>query len=185
MRITGGEAKGNRLKGPETSSVRPTTDLARKAIFSILENTRSCAWKQMLDLYAGSGALGIEALSRGAEWVDFVDQKPQCCRLIKHNLEKTGFQESSCVYCCNVKKIFTSLRKSYDIVFLDPPYIDKFLPELLALLANSNLIATNSVVVACHATRFPLGPVYNELNRIKERTYGDTAISIYQKEDKL
>ena len=81
-------AKGHRLKAPKRIATRPATDLVKGAIFSILENSVE-NWEQVLDIFSGSGQLGIEALSRGAGWVDFVDHSPQCCAIIKENLEKT------------------------------------------------------------------------------------------------
>ena len=88
MRVIAGKAKGHRLKVPKGTITRPATDLVRGAIFSILENTTD-NWERVLDLFSGSGALGIEALSRGAGWVDFVERKARCCAIIRENLAKT------------------------------------------------------------------------------------------------
>ena len=88
VRVITGKAKGHRLKVLKGTVTRPATDLVRGAIFSILE-TAASDWAQVLDLFAGSGALGIEALSRGAGWVDFVEREPRCCGIIRQNLEKT------------------------------------------------------------------------------------------------
>ena len=88
MRVIAGKAKGHRLKVPTGTITRPATDLVRGAIFSILETTTD-DWELVLDLFSGSGALGIEALSRGAGWVDFVERERRCCAIIKENLEKT------------------------------------------------------------------------------------------------
>ena len=181
MRITGGIVKGHRLKVPKGSLVRPTTDIVRKALFSILETTAS-DWSQVLDLYAGSGALGIEALSRGADWSDFVDQEPKCCAIIKDNLIKTGLMEKAHVYCCSVTKALTFLNTKYNIIFMDPPYSDPKVGNLLQQLAISNLVGTGSLVAVCHSHRLPLKNSYDSLQLIKERHYGDTGISIYQKE---
>ena len=98
MRVITGRAKGHLLAVPKGVYVRPATDLVRGAIFSILENTAS-EWSRVLDLYAGSGALGIEALSRGAGWVDFVDYERRCCGIIKQNLEKTKLGANAHIYC--------------------------------------------------------------------------------------
>ncbi len=180
MRITGGIAKGHRLKVPKGGLVRPTTDIVRKALFSILETTTS-HWSRTLDLYSGSGALGIEALSRGADWSDFVDQEPKCCAIIKDNLIKTGFIEKAHVYCCSVNKALTFLNTKYDIIFIDPPYSDTGTDNLLQQLATSNLIGINSLIAVCHSHRLSLKNNYDSLKLIKERRYGDTCISIYKK----
>ncbi len=179
MRVTGGEAKGTQLKVLPGHSIRPTTSVVRGAIFSLLESTAE-GWCRVLDLYAGSGALGVEALSRKAEWVDFVDHRRKCCDIIKYNLEKTGGLHKAHIYCCSVNKAISFLSNNYDIVFIDPPYSDST-NDLLVNLANSELVGGSSTIVVCHANRFPLNPNYDGLCLAKQRRYGDTFISIYQK----
>ena len=182
MRVTGGQVKGAELKILPGRSIRPTTNVARQAIFSILENSAK-GWERALDLYAGSGALGIEALSRKTEWVDFVDNRKRCCDIIKHNLEKMGVLHKAHVYCCSVKRAITFLSDSYDIIFLDPPYSDSSMNDLLARLSKSKQVGENSTIVICHANRFPLSTDYDGLHLVKERHYGETFISTYQKEN--
>lgn len=181
MRVSAGKLKGSGLKVPKGNLTRPTTDLVRQAIFSILENAAT-SWYRALDLYAGSGALGIEALSRKAEWVDFVDQSKKCCDVIKHNLEKTGLLHKAHIYCCSVNKAIAFLSDNYDLVLMDPPYSDPSVGDVLTTLARSKLVKQDSIVVVCHANRFPLNPMYDGLCLIKQRHYGDTFISIYQEE---
>jgi len=181
MRVSGGKVKGTRLKTLSKRSVRPTTSVVRQAIFSLLEN-RTTEWHHVLDLYAGSGALGIEALSRGAEWVDFVDYKKGCCDLIRTNLEKIGGLDWAHIYCCNVSKALNFLNRSYDIIFIDPPYSNSTTNNLLVNLAKSKLLGGNSTIVLCHGNRFPLNSDYDHLHLIEQRRYGDTFIFIYQKE---
>ena len=181
MRVSGGNVKGARLRTLSKRSVRPTTSVARQAIFSLLAN-RTTKWHYVLDLYAGSGALGIEALSRGAEWVDFVDYKKSCCNLIRSNLERIRGLERAHIYCCSVNKALNLLNKSYDVIFIDPPYSNSTTSNLLANLARSRLLGGNSIIVLCHANRFPLNSDYDDLHLIEQRRYGDTFISIYQKE---
>ena len=168
---------------PPSQVVRPTTDKVREAIFSILASL-SGDWSRGLDLYAGSGALGIEALSRDAEWVDFVEQEPRCCATIKQNLEKVGFKQNAHVYCCKVAKALTFLKDKYDIIFMDPPYADTSTGNTVIQLANSGLMKDNTLIVVSHASRSPLQPSYDGLSLVKEKRYGDTGISIYQKETK-
>jgi len=181
MQITGGKAKGARLKSLPRRSIRPTTSTARQAIFSLLDNS-TASWGRVLDLYAGSGALGIEALSRGVEWVDFVDYRKSCCDVVRANLEKIGELDRAHVYCCNVNKAVGFLDASYDIIFVDPPYSDPSASDLLTNLANSKLVKKDSVVVLSHANRLPLRSDYDGLHLVKQRRYGDTFIFIYQKE---
>lgn len=181
MRISGGKVKGTRLKTLPKRSVRPTTNVVRQAIFSLLDN-RTYNWQHVLDLYAGSGTLGIEALSRGAGWVDFVDYRKNCCDLIRTNLERIGKLESAHVYCCNVSKAITFLDKSYDIIFVDPPYANPGTNNLLENLAGLKLLEEHCTIVVSHANRFPLCTDYGTLHLIEQRRYGDTFIFIYQKE---
>jgi 16S rRNA G966 N2-methylase RsmD len=113
-------AKGSHLKMPK-GPTRPATDLVKGAIFSILENMTE-DWDTVLDLFSGSGGLGIEALSRGAGWVDFIDREPKVCVTIRENLEKTKLAEFSHVYCAGVSKAISFLDKEYSIILCDPPY---------------------------------------------------------------
>ena len=182
MRVIAGKAKGHRLKAPKRTATRPATDLVRGAIFSILETTTD-DWEQVLDLFSGSGALGIEALSRGAGWVDFVEHDPLCCGIIKQNLEKTKFRTQAHVYCCNVVKALSFLDKEYSIILMDPPYSNSSIGNLVTQLATSKLVGKNSIVVVTHSPHLPLKSTYPPLNLIKEHRHGDSCIAIYQKED--
>ena len=179
MRVIAGKAKGHQLKVPKGTVVRPATDLVRGAIFSILETTSD--WSQVLDLFAGSGALGIEALSRGAGWVDFVEREPRCCAIIKQNLEKTKLAAQAHIYCCSVAKAISFLDKEYNIILMDPPYSDSSIGNLITQLATSKLVGTDSTVVVTHSPHLPLSSTYGALNLIKERRHGDSCIAIYQK----
>ena len=181
MRVIAGKAKGHRLKVARGTITRPATDLVRGAIFSILE-TATGDWSQVLDLFAGSGALGIEALSRGAGWVDFVEREPRCCDIIRQNLEKTRLAAQAHVYCCSVAKALSFLNKEYSIILMDPPYSNLSIGSLVTQLATSKLVGTNSVVVVTHSPHLPLNSTYATLSLIKERRHGDSCIAIYQKE---
>ena len=181
MRIIAGKAKGHRLKFPKGTTTRPATDLVRGAIFSILENITS-DWAQVLDLFSGSGALGIEAISRGADWVDFVESEPRCCGIIKENLEKTKLAAQAHIYCCSAAKAISFLDKEYNIILMDPPYSNPSIGKLITQLATSRLVGTSTTVVVTHSPRLPLNLTYATLNLIKENRHGDSCISIYKKE---
>lgn len=183
MRVIAGKAKGHQLKVPKGVYVRPATDLVRGAIFSILE-TATADWAFVLDCFAGSGALGIEALSRGAGWVDFVEQEPRCCDIIRQNLEKTKLVAHSHVYCCSIVKALTFLDKEYRIILMDPPYSDSSIGSLINQLAGSELVGAETVVVVTHSSHFSLNSSYGILNLIKERRHGDSLIAFYKKEGK-
>ena len=180
MRVIAGKAKGHQLKGPRGTPTRPATDLVKGAIFSILENMAE-DWSQVLDLFSGSGQLGIEALSRGADRVDFVEREPRCCAIIKQNLEKTGFSNQAHVYCCSVAKAFTFLDKEYSIILMDPPYSDSLIGNLIAQLAETSLVGNSSAVVVTHSSLLPFNAAYGALNLVKEHRHGDSCIAVFHK----
>ncbi|MFC1847209.1 16S rRNA (guanine(966)-N(2))-methyltransferase RsmD [Chloroflexota bacterium] len=181
MRVIAGKAKGHRLKVLKGTIVRPATDLVRGAIFSILENTTS-NWEQVLDLFSGSGALGIEALSRGAGWVDIVEREPRCCAIIKENLEKTKLAAQAHIYCCSVTKAISFLDKEYNIILMDPPYSNSSIGNIVTQLATSKLIGANTTLVVTHSPHLTLDSTYAALNLMKEHRHGDSCIALYQKE---
>jgi len=180
LRVITGTAKGHQLKVPRGVHVRPATDLVRGAIFSILENFAS-GWSRVLDLYSGSGALGIEALSRGADWVDFVDRERRCCVMIQQNLEKTRLSARAHVYCCSVARALSFLDKEYGIILMDPPYADLSVGKVVAQLASSKLVGTDTVVVVTHSPRLILEPAYGPLTLSREHRHGDSCIAVYRK----
>ena len=181
MRVITGKAKGHRLKFPKGTGTRPVTDMVRSAIFSMLENMTE-DWSRVLDLFSGSGALGIEALSRGAGWADFVESEPKCCDIIKENLEKTKLSSQARVYCCNVFKALSFLNKEYNIILMDPPYANPSTGEFITKLAESSLAGDKTTVVITHSARIPLNQTYATLKLTKEHRHGDSCISFYRKE---
>ncbi|MBI3931567.1 MAG: 16S rRNA (guanine(966)-N(2))-methyltransferase RsmD [Chloroflexi bacterium] len=181
MRVITGSAKGHQLKVAKGTITRPATDLVKGAIFSIL-GTISHDWEQVLDLFSGSGALGIEALSRGAGWVDFVERAPRCCAIIRQNLEKTKLSGQAHVYCCSVVKALSFLDKEYGIILMDPPYSDSSIGNLVEQLANSKLIGLDTTLVVTHSPHLSLDSTYGALELIKEHRHGDSCIAVYRKE---
>jgi len=182
MRVIAGRAKGHRLKVPKGTTTRPATDLVRGAIFSILENITS-NWEQVLDLFSGSGALGIEALSRGAGWVDFVEREPRCCAIIRQNLEKTKLAAQAHIYCCSVAKALSFLDREYSIILMDPPYSNTSIGSLIEQMATSKLVGRDTTLVVTHSPHLPLNSTYAQLNLVKEHRHGDSCIAVYRKED--
>ena len=180
MRVIAGSAKGQRLKVAKGNITRPATDLVRGAIFSMLE-TSTDDWSRMLDLFSGSGALGIEALSRGAGWVDFVEREPRCCDIIKQNLEKTKLLDQAHIYRCSVAKAISFLDKEYNIILMDPPYSDTSIGRIVTQIATSKLVGPNSTIVVTHSPRRPLDSTYAAFSLVKERRHGDSCIAIYRK----
>ncbi len=178
MRVIAGATRGHHLKSVKGKALRPTSDLVRGAIFSMLESL-NVNWSRVLDLYAGTGALGIEALSRGAKWTDFVEQNPKHCSIIQENLKNTGLSERAHVYCTSVRRAISFLAQKYGIIFMDPPYNDPDAPSTLEMVASSSLVGEGSVLVFEHSRRWPVNTVYGQLKLIKDRRHGDTCISIF------
>jgi len=162
--------------------VRPTTSLTRQAIFSILENSDS-GWEVVLDLFAGTGALGIEALSRGASWAEFIDNNHECCTVIKQNLEKTGLAARARVHCMSANRASEELKRHYDVVFIDPPYDDASTGNLLSALSASSILAPGALLVVSHGDRHPLADAYGAFATWKQRRYGDSHVTIYRREE--
>lgn len=179
MRVIAGKAKGKSIKSPKSVSIRPTSDLIRGAIFSILESM-GVDWSSVLEFYAGTGSMGIEALSRGAGWADLVERNPKCCAAIKENLEQTGFTQQAHVYCLPATKAITILNKRYSIVLMGPPYKELSVIDTIEQLVSSPLVGAGSTIVVEHSYRIPLSPKYGGFQLAKERRHGDTCISVYQ-----
>ena len=160
------------------SGARPTSELVRGAIFNVLgpldgESTR------VLDLYAGSGSLGIEALSRGAGWADFVESHPRQCEAIRLNLTDTGFSQVAHVHCMDVLKALSALTESYSLVLMDPPYALTSLDEVLGDMAEALTLEDGATVVVGHSKRLELKDSYGRLGRSGRYRYGDSAVDFF------
>jgi 16S rRNA (guanine966-N2)-methyltransferase len=184
MRVISGSAKGRPLKGPPGSGTRPMTDMVKEALFNIL-TPFGFEDALVLDLYAGTGALGIEALSRGAAHADFVEQNHAACRNIEGNLESTGLAVGGKVHCRSVAEFITHPPHSgdgiakYDIIFADPPYAAPDIAEIITVVDERGLLAAEGVLVVGHSARLPLEDSYGRLTRIRHRSYGDSDFTIY------
>ena len=179
--MAGGKAKGRRLKGAVIPGVRPTSERARAAIFNVLPPWL-CQDTQVLDLFAGTGSLGIEALSLGAAHADFVEQNRRQCEALRANLEATGFSGQATAHCADVNRILKNLAGPYQLVLLDPPYRMENLGEFLeSLAAAPGLISEEGMVVAGHSRHVSLLPEYGPLRLYSHRRYGDNVVDFFQK----
>ena len=179
MRVIAGVAKGHHLKALRGMRVRPTSDLVRGAIFSMLE-AQLTDWTRVLDLYAGTGALGIEALSRGAGEADFVERDAQCCAVMRENLARTKLSDRARVFCQDVSSALHVLAGPYGVVFMDPPYADPAIGLMVQKVGLSTLVGPRSALVVEHSKRVDLEESIGPLKLLKRRRHGDTMISIYR-----
>jgi 16S rRNA (guanine(966)-N(2))-methyltransferase RsmD len=179
MRVTGGIGRGRRLKVPTGASVRPTSDKVKQALFNILGER--VAGSAFLDLFAGAGGIGIEALSRGAERVVFVDASRDSLDSIKQNLEQTGFGDRAEAVLSKAAAFLDKLSGPYDIVFLDPPYADEMQP-LLEQIAGAGILEPGSIVIAEHFKKQPSPERAGNLTLYRQAKYGDTVLAFYKQE---
>ena len=186
MRIISGKSRGRILRSPGSNSnagIRPTADRVKEALFSILGHRIRGA--RVLDLYAGTGALGLEALSRGADLAVFVDNGVAAIELVNKNVELCGFSESSAIIRRDLTRGLSFLRElspvgGFDLIFLDPPYRLGLVAQFLNGLADFQLLALDGLVVAEEGGEVELAEVYPGLSLADHRHYGDTGIWLYQ-----
>ena len=178
-RITGGKDRGRKLRSAKATGLRPTSERVRGAIFSMI-GRNAVEGMRILDLYAGTGSLGIEALSRGASWADFVEAHAGRCQEMREALRELGFAAHSHVYRARVEKALDVVDGGYDLVLIDPPYDLDPWDVLMDLLNSSQLVTENALVVAEHRHQRQLAETYGRLVRAKSKRYGDTAVSVYK-----
>ena len=178
IRITGGTHRGRRLRSERGAGLRPTSELVRGAIFSIL-GPEAVEGARVLDLYAGTGALAIEALSRGAAWADLVEVNAGRARRIRDSLAQFSLAEIGRVYQARTQRALDTLPSRYDLVFADPPYDMDVWEPLMERLGKGDLVKEKGLVVVEHRHGKALEERYGTLTSVSVRRYGDTAVSIY------
>ncbi len=180
MRVIAGEARGFRLKAPEGMRTRPMADKIKEALFSMLMSLE-VEPERVLDLYAGSGAVGIEALSRSANWADFVEGRADACAVIRDNLKHTKFDSIAAVHQTSVESYLRRrVAEPYDFVIMDPPYADPQIVAILEQVGRSALVAPGTIVVIGHWPRLVLPPALPPLQQLRQRCHGDSCFAIYQ-----
>jgi 16S rRNA (guanine966-N2)-methyltransferase len=179
VRIVGGSLRGRRVRVPDRG-VRPTSERTREAIFDIL-GPRSVQGARVLDLFAGTGALGIEALSRGAERADFVEGNADTARRLTENLRALGLEARGLVHRLDLARaaLPSALRGPWGLVFLDPPYDDDAGPLWVEALARASSIGREGVLVY-ERRKGSAAPQPAALTLATERTYGDTTVAFYR-----
>jgi 16S rRNA (guanine966-N2)-methyltransferase len=181
MRVIGGAAKGRRLSTLQTLALRPTPDRVRQALFNILGTRVEAA--AVLDLFAGTGAIGLEALSRGAHEVIWVERHDAACRLIEKNLRLCALHQHASVRRADVLQALPALKaaaRRFDLIFLDPPYQSSLVEETLLTLGDGALLTSDGLVVAEHFFKRTLQEHYGQLKRVRVARFGDVALSFYR-----
>ena len=181
MRVISGIAKGVNLKTPDGLATRPTTDRVKEAMFSIIQFNLPGA--KVLDLFGGTGQLGIEALSRGAQSAIFVDSAETSCNLIKENLKRSKFTDKALVVRSDYELYLKKCREKFDIIFLDPPYIEVFLENSLNLITEIDILQTNGIIVAERPLGKELPSEIPGFSRSRDYKYGKTLLTLYRLED--
>ena len=179
MRVITGKARGVQLKTPEGLLTRPTADKVKEACFSIINFEIPGA--RVLDLFGGTGQLGIEALSRGAKSAVFVDAREESCRLIRENLKRTKLEADGKVIRSDYMDYLRRCRERFDIIFLDPPYAEEFLENALKRITEIDILQSDGIIV----TERPLGKElpweFDGYTRSRDYKYGKTLLTIYRK----
>ncbi len=178
MRVITGTAKGVTLKTPEGMQTRPTSDRVKEALFSAIQFDLPNA--SVLDLFAGTGQLGIEALSRGAKYGTFVDMRREACQLIQENLRRTNLTQKAGVTQSDYLSYLKRAKGPFDIIFLDPPYAEVFLETALKMISEIDILANSGIIV----TERPVGKEllcdFPSLERSRDYKYGNTLITIFR-----
>lgn len=184
MRIIAGTYRGRRIRTLTGSATRPTSDRLRETLFNIL--ARQINGSSFLDICAGSGAVGIEALSRGAAEVTFIEHSRDACAMIEANLNHVGAAGCATIECRSALAALKSLEqaaKQFDIAFFDPPYSSEIHRGVMEQLGSGNLITPGSVVVVEHRAKVPLKPAYEKLHKFRELKQGESAVAFFEIRD--
>lgn len=180
MRVVAGIAKGRRLKRAIGRQIRPTPAKVKEALFNILAN--NIIGSSFLDLFAGTGAIGIEAKSRGAYQVVFVDNSSRAIRLIRHNVSFCGFDQEFHLYQQDAFKALNELEEKkelFDLIFLDPPYDSDLVEKTLAVISQKDLLKPDGEIIVEHSARKHLAEAYGRLRIRRSYRFGDTLLTIY------
>ncbi|MBP5679359.1 MAG: 16S rRNA (guanine(966)-N(2))-methyltransferase RsmD [Bacilli bacterium] len=178
MKVISGKYKGRNIQGFDISGTRPTMDRVKESLFAMIQNSMDGA--VVLDLFSGSGNLGIEALSEGASFAYFCDRNHKACSVIENNLKNMGIVASK-VFCMDYKKCLDFFEKeSLSIIFLDPPYKTDYIEKSLNIISEKDLLKSDGIVV-CESDSLDKIVYPNSFSCVKERKYGEKNIVILQK----
>ena len=180
MRVITGKARGIVLKTPDGMLTRPTADRVKEALFSIIQFDIPGA--RVLDLFGGTGQLGIEALSRGAANAVFVDAREDACRLIRENLKRTKLEVQGKVVRADYMQYLNHCSEKFDIIILDPPYAEVFLENALKSLSEIDILQSGGIIICERPMEKEMPWEFEGFTRSKDYKYGRTLITIYRKD---
>ncbi|WP_432665156.1 16S rRNA (guanine(966)-N(2))-methyltransferase RsmD [Wukongibacter baidiensis] len=184
MRIISGKAKGVRLKALKGMDTRPTSDKVKESIFNIIAPYVDDS--KVLDLFSGTGNLGLEAVSRGAAYAYLIEKNRKCQPIIKENINKAKLDDSIKLIikdAVSALKMFKDNNERFDIIFMDPPYLKGFIIPCLEEISDLNLLNIDGIIVIEHDIKDILPETVKDITKFKERKYGTTMVSFYCKED--
>ena len=180
MRVITGKARGVALKTPDGLQTRPTTDRVKEALFSIIQFEIPGA--KVLDLFGGTGQLGIEALSRGAKSAVFVDAREEACRLIRENLKRTRLERDGKVVRSDYLDYLKRCKETFQIIFLDPPYAEVFLENALKMITEIDILQSGGIIIAERPLGKDLPWEFEGFTRSRDYKYGKTLLTVYRKD---
>ena len=180
MRVITGKARGISLKTPDGMATRPTADRVKEAMFSIIQFDIPGA--KVLDLFGGTGQLGIEALSRDAKSAVFVDEREDACKLIRENLKRTKLSDSARVIRSDYANYLKNCAERFDIIFLDPPYAEVFLENSLNFITEIDILESGGIIVSERPVGKELVCEFPGYTRSKDYKYSSTILTIFRKD---
>lgn len=183
MRVITGSARGVRLQAPKGMDTRPTLDQVKEGIFSAIQF--EVEGRRVLDLFAGSGQMGIEALSRGAKSAVFVDMRQDACAVVRANLEKTRLTLNAQVLRSDYLSYLSHCRETFDLIFLDPPYAEIFLENALKSISEIDILSECGILICERPAEKTLPAQIGCLHVSREYRYGRVAVSLYRKNNDL
>ena len=178
MRVITGTARGTNLKAPDGLLTRPTADKVKQALFNIIQYE---IVGDVLDLFAGSGQLGIEALSRGERHAVFVDERADAIAVVRENLRRTHLEEKAEVVRCDYLTYLSRSKKTFRLIFLDPPYAEKYLENAIKRISEIDILADGGIIIAERPLGKPLDEQFAGLERSKDYIYGKTIITLFRR----
>ncbi|MBQ6820155.1 MAG: 16S rRNA (guanine(966)-N(2))-methyltransferase RsmD [Clostridium sp.] len=184
MRIIAGKARGRKLLPPSTIETRPTLDRVKESMFSIIQNYIPDS--VVVDVFAGTGSLGLEAASRGAKEVYLVDKSNTTFPILKKNVENLKFQD----FCFPLNldsydalNMLSKKNKEFDIIFIDPPYCKEMIPKAIEIIKNNNLLKRNGIIVTKIDSIEEIYEGYKDIMLLKSKKYGNTTVCLYNYEE--